>query len=123
MKLALLLTAFGGRWIGETVGCESPAHIWEIEQRGDRLWIESRWEGETAVARMLGILIADQLAFAIGTQTATLLDSQHFVIPNWDTNDRRGGGGPAYDVIFSRPGLAELTARDVYTGWRARQLP
>jgi hypothetical protein len=36
------------------------------------------------------------------------------VIQKWDTNDIRGGKGRAYDVIFSRPGIAELSAVEAY---------
>jgi len=40
-------TRFSGRWIGETQGCEMPAHIWEIAQHGTLLVISMRWENES----------------------------------------------------------------------------
>jgi hypothetical protein len=115
---------FIGQWIGETQGCESPAHIWEIRQRWSWLELYTHWEGE-APSRypMHAELIPGEPAFMIrGTETftATLVDPQHFVIPGWDTNDMRGGEGPAYDVVFSRPGLAELTAREAYLRFKER---
>jgi hypothetical protein len=43
------------------------------------------------------------------------------VIPGWDTNDKRGGEGPAYDVVFSRPGIAELVAKAVWLRSHAQE--
>lgn len=101
---------FHGVWIGETQGCEMPAHHWEIAQQGARLFIRTAWEGEPVQQSFFGRVLRDAPAFVVGAFTATLVDPQHFVIPGWDTNDMRQGEGPAYDVVFSRPGLAELTA-------------
>jgi len=109
---------FTGRWIGETVGCESAAHIWEVTQRGQRLDIQTRWEGETQVTSMSARLRPDGKSFTINTSrrkfNGPLIDAQHFVIWEWDTNDIRGYEGPHFDVIFARPGIAELTARAAY---------
>jgi hypothetical protein len=105
---------FTGRWIGETQGSDSPAHVWEISQRGRYLTIETRWEGQTSVARMAGEALADEQAFVLGEKKAVLVDAQHFIIRGWDTNDIRNDTGPDYDVIFSRPGIAELSAHDVW---------
>ena len=112
---------FSGRWIGETQGCEMPAHVWEIAQHGTFLTISARWEDETFVSRMTARVLADEPAFMIGDYKAKLVDPQHFIIPEWDTNDKRGGVGPAYDVVFSRPGIAELTAGAVWRRARAEQ--
>ena len=79
--------------------------------------IATRWEGETKVSDFLGHLIPGEPAFSLpGSKPfkAILLDKQHFVIAGWCTNDTRGATGPDYDVIFSRPGIAELMARQVY---------
>jgi hypothetical protein len=108
---------FTGRWIGETQGYSMPAHIWEITHRGYGLMIATRWEGETRVSDFFGRLIPGESAFSLpGSKPfkAILLDKQHFVIAGWCTNDARDGIGPDYDVVFSRPGIAELTARSVY---------
>ena len=107
---------FTGRWIGETQGYSMPAHIWEITQQGFGLMISTRWEGGTDVGTFSGRLIPNETAFTLGDKhlKATLIDKQHFVIPGWCTNDTRGGAGPDYDVVFSRPGIAELTARQAY---------
>lgn len=107
---------FSGTWIGETQGCEMPAHLWEIRQHGWRLTIHTRWEGEgeDEGGYFYGHVLDGQPAFRVSDFTATLVDPQHFIIPGWCTNDKRGGVGPAYDVVFSRPGLAELTAQAVW---------
>lgn len=108
---------FTGRWIGETQGEAMPAHIWEITQQGFGLMISTRWEGDTNEASFFGRLVPNEPAFIIsGSKSfkAILIDKQHFVIAGWCTNDARGGNGPDYDVVFSRPGIAELTARQAY---------
>jgi hypothetical protein len=108
---------FTGRWIGETQGYPMPAHIWEITQQGFGLMIATRWEGETKVATFFAQLVSNEPAFIISGSNpskAILIDRQHYVIAGWCTNDRRGGIGPNYDVVFSRPGIAELTARQAY---------
>jgi hypothetical protein len=109
---------FTGRWIGETQGCAMPAHIWEITQQGYGLMISTRWEGGTNVATFFGSLVPNQPAFTLSGSKhfkAILIDKQHFVIAGWCTNDAREGIGPDYDVVFSRPGIAELTARQAYS--------
>src|SRR5262245_45935205 len=112
---------FEGRWIGATQGCDMPAHVWEITQRGRSLTIETRWEDAGRVTRIHGTVTPDEPAFTLGsTFRGTLVDPQHFIIPAWDTNDTRDGEGPHYDVVFSRPGIAELTARAVWLKHRER---
>lgn len=109
---------FTGRWIGETQGYPMPAHIWEITQMGYALMIATRWEGQTTVSSFTGYLVRGEPAFTLpGSKPfkAILVDKQHFVIAGWCTNDVRENTGPDYDVVFSRPGIAELTARQAYT--------
>ncbi|MCU0490802.1 MAG: hypothetical protein MUD01_04410 [Chloroflexaceae bacterium] len=110
-----------GLWIGETVGYNSPSHIWEISQQGKRLTIRTRWENETNGATLRGEMSAENAQFTVEGIPAFILGSQHFIIPGWDTNDMRGKLGPDYDVVFSRPGLAELLAHEVYQRWRETQ--
>jgi hypothetical protein len=110
---------FVGRWIGHTQGVASPAHVWEITQvTRRRLHILTRWEDGREIARFPADLVPNEAAFELElpqrTVQATLVDSQHFIIPEWDTNDIRGDAGLDYDVVFSRPGLAELTAHSVW---------
>jgi hypothetical protein len=107
-----------GRWIGETQGYDMPAHIWEISVKGDRLTIQTRWENETKTEPLGAVMIAEEPRFKIGSFIGSLIGTQHFIIPNWDTNDTRGKIGPNYDVVFSRPGLAELQAFDVWQKFR-----
>jgi hypothetical protein len=110
---------FVGRWIGHTQGAQSSAHVWEItEYNATTLHITTRWEDGRHVSSNQARVLADEPGFVIegGERTfvATLVDTQHFIIPEWDTNDIRNHLGPDYDVVFSRPGLAELTARRVW---------
>ena len=115
---------FLGPWVGETQGCEMPAHLWSIrDQYGmSHVTIDTTWEGASGVGGLLALLrdFEGQPAFWLesykphATGLALLVDASHFVIPDWDTNDTRGHLGPSFDVIFSRPGVAELNARDVW---------
>jgi hypothetical protein len=80
--------------------------------------ISTRWEGATRVVTFSGQLVPNEPAFTLpGSKhfKAILIDKQHFVIAGWCTNDVRGGTGPDYDVVFSRPGIAELTTRQAYS--------
>jgi hypothetical protein len=114
------LTSFAGQWVGETQGEEMSAHLWSITQEGTYLWIETRWEGETRTAFFRAELVPSEPAFKIldieTPAQATLLDSQHFVISDWSWPHRKNPDGTkaSLDVIFSRPGIAELTTRQVY---------
>lgn len=110
---------FAGRWIGETQGYDAPAHVWEIAHRGHYLTIETRWENQARGARLFGEALVGEPAFMLGEQKAMLVNSQHFVIRGWDTNDTRNGTGPNYDVVFSRPGIAELNAHAIWLKYNA----
>jgi hypothetical protein len=115
---------FAGRWVGETQGCDAPAHVWEITQNGFHLDIDTRWEGETRSARLHGTAQADEPAFLVNVNCkAVMVGTQHFIIRGWDTNDTRGGVGPNHDVVFSRPGLAELHAAEVWEDYNAAHPP
>ena len=113
---------FAGPWVGQTQGHAMRAHMWEIRQLGDTLWITTFWEGEArpSYANMRAKLVPGQAAFELGDGfVATLVDAQHFIVPGWCTNDERDGVGDNYDVVFSRPGIAELMARVVYERHRS----
>lgn len=117
-------TTFEGRWIGESQGCASPAHLWHIRARGAWIEVETVWEGHATIGRPMQCkLVTDEPAFEIETADHTfraiLVDPQHFIIEAWDTNDMRNNQGPAYDVVFSRPGIAELNSRRVWQMWKA----
>lgn len=107
---------FDGVWIGETQGCDMPAHLWEIEQNARHLRVATRWEGEASSSHppYTAWVIEGEAAFSINNFKAILVDPQHFIIYGWDTNDKRNGVGEAFDVVFSRPGIAELTATAVW---------
>ncbi len=109
---------FLGRWIGETQGCDSPGHHWEISHAARWLRIDTTWECEQASNYYPADVIAERPELKIDRFTAVLISPQHFVIVGWDTNDTRNHEGPDYDVIFSRPGIAELDAARVYERWR-----
>jgi hypothetical protein len=122
-------SAFAGPWIGETMGHDSPAHVWEIKLVGRTLHIFTQWEGEMSVApAYYASVLADAPAFIFPNMAhghevkAVLVDPQHFVIAGWDTNDTRGGKGPDYDVVFSRPGIAELGAQEAYRRYKATRI-
>lgn len=120
------LALFLGRWIGETQGWEMPAHIWEISLQGAYLRMATRWEGYSQTGDFYAQIVPGEPAFQIQSVSngkAILIDKQHFVIPGWCTNDARNGQGPSYDVIFSRPGIAELTAREAYLKYLEQQKP
>jgi hypothetical protein len=108
---------FTGRWVGETQGVTMAAHIWEISRQGNMLLLNTRWEGRSRVVRFQAQIVDGEQAFMMGgskSVKATLIDKQHFIIPGWCTNDARNGEGPDFDVVFSRPGIAELTAGQAY---------
>jgi len=114
-------SSFAGPWIGETIGHNSPAHIWEIKVVGGMLHIETRWEDGAQRVPVYGMPLKNEPAFMVERKKAVLVDAQHFVIAGWDTNEVRGGKGPHYDVVFSRPGIAELGAQEVYRTFKAMQ--
>jgi len=114
-------SAFAGPWIGETIGHDSPAHVWEIKIVGSMLHIETRWEDDAQRMSIYGMPLQNEQAFMIDRKKAVLVDAQHFVIAGWDTNEVRGGKGPHYDVVFSRPGIAELGAQDAYQRFKVLQ--
>lgn len=111
---------FVGRWIGETQGEEMPAHEWEISARDDILFIATRWQGESGYVRFGAVVLPGESAFRIlGVDfeaVARLIDRQHFVIAGWvwPTRINPDGTRASLDVVFSRPGLAELTAQAAY---------
>jgi len=117
---------FNGRWIGETQDCPSdrPAHIWEITERGEYVDIDNLWEGDPQFRTMWAKLVPDQAAFALSEKhKAVMIDPQHFVIVGWDEIAENAQNINAYDVIFSRPGIAELTAHQVWRDWKKKQPP
>lgn len=107
-----------------------PAHIWEITQHTTHLlYIATRWEDTPRVSTFIGHILPNEDAFAINPSAvfggapdwkAVLVDPQHFIISGWDTNDVRNDEGPDYDVVFSRPGLAELAAHAVWLLYKAQ---
>jgi hypothetical protein len=118
---SVTLASFTGQWIGETQGYDMPAHLWEITQYGDYLHLMTRWEGESTSARFQAQLVPGEPSFQIlymGGEggKATLVDKQHFVIPGWcwGTTRVKDGKIGEFDVVFSRPGIAELTGRAAY---------
>lgn len=115
---------FAARWISETQGREVPAHIWEIIPHETYLEVRTCWGGETTFTTFDAYIVPNEPAFRINGCAArfkaTLIDNQHFVIPNW--YDGRGSEEPR-DVVFSRPGIAELTAREAYQKFLQEKAP
>jgi hypothetical protein len=117
---------FSGRWIGETQDCPSnrPAHIWEITERGTWADIDNLWEGDPQFRTMTAQLVPDQAAIELSeNHQAIMVDPQHFVIVGWDAITENNQIVAEYDVIFSRPGIAELTAHQVWRDWKKKQPP
>jgi hypothetical protein len=119
---------FSGTWIGQSMDIDtSPAHLWRITQRDSHVFIYTRWEGQSHDSGYFSATVAgsppgfEMNGYSDGRGRAIWLDTDHFMIIGWDTNDIRGKTGPDFDVVFSRQGLAELSARAVYL--RARNTP
>ena len=113
---------FNGRWIGESQGADRPAHIWEIRQVGEYVEIDNMWEGDPSFRSMPGHLVKGRAAFDLAeNHRAVMVDPQHFIIAGWDTVYDGDELIEEYDVVFSRPGIAELTAHQVWVEWKKRQ--
>ena len=111
---------FSGRWIGESQGVDHPAHIWEIRQVGEYVEIDNMWEGEPSFRPMSGRLVQGQAAFDLSdVYRAVMVDPQHFIIAGWDTLYNGDELIAKYDVVFSRPGIAELMAHQVWAEWKS----
>jgi hypothetical protein len=112
---------FNGRWIGASQGADRPAHIWEIRQIGDYVEIDNMWEGDPSFRGMNGHLVEGQAAFDLSEEhRAVMVDPQHFIVAGWDEIFEGEKQIAAYDVVFSRPGIAELTAHQVWSEWKKR---
>jgi hypothetical protein len=112
---------FNGRWIGETQGADRPAHIWDIRQAGEYVNIDNLWEGDSSYRTMAGRLVEGQAAFDLSeTSRAVMVGPQHFIIAGWDTIYDGDVLLAAFDVVFSRPGIAELTAHQVWVEWKEK---
>jgi hypothetical protein len=114
-----------GEWIGESMEIDtSPAHIWHIEHSGRNLYVMHRWEDETSFkSGTLWYFVSEDghtlhMDYKCDHALGHVLDADHFIMYGWDTNDIRGNIGPAYDVVFSRQGLAELSAARLWRAWR-----
>jgi hypothetical protein len=115
---------FNGRWIGESQGVDRPAHIWEIRQVGDYVEIDNMWEGDPSFRPMSAHLVEGEAAFDLSeVHRAVMVDPQHFIIAGWDMLYDGEELIAEHDVVFSRPGIAELTAHQVWTEWKKRQSP
>jgi hypothetical protein len=110
---------FGGVWIGESMreGDGEPHTVmWNITQRGASIFIyPSSGEDGAGTGYFSGAVSDDGLRFELfiipgGHAAGRLLDADHFLMPNWDAPE---GSAPA-DMVFSRPGLAELRSRAVW---------
>ena len=82
--------------------------------------ISARPAGVAEGERWIAVNLSTQTLVAYDGDTAVFTTVIATVLPGWDTNDTRGGQGPHYDVVFSRPGIAELSARRLWERWRTR---
>ncbi len=97
-----------GEWVGE--GAASSSTIWQLHVQGGRAILAKFSAGLPQPAALFDCqLAATPFTFALGEQCDEFLgfalDAYHFVLRGLDEGN---------DVIFSRPGLAELTAHNVY---------
>jgi hypothetical protein len=107
---------FAGRWIGESMR-ESAQQvvIWRIVESSSYVFVYPTDEsGNEPSGYFSGVVAADGLTFWLndsnhGASHARILDVDHFVMTRWDRSTQ-----PACDVVFSRPGLPELSARAVW---------
>ncbi len=107
---------FAGVWIGESMGATATGTvIWRIAQTGRNLFVYPRDEGENDASWYYsGEVDAAGTQFRLNSVAhldcvGRMLDIDHFVMTNWDRSAE-----PACDVVFSRPGLPELTARGMW---------
>jgi len=97
-----------GIWIGNTRD-DLVLHHWRIEQRGDEIGIFITLDLSAALNMKSGPIYFHTARLVKGAMRihsqppvdAVFVDAEHFVLPNWDESG---------DMMFSREGLAELTA-------------
>ncbi len=97
-----------GEWVGE--GAAASSTTWQLHVRGGRATLAKFSAGLPQPATLFDCqLAATPFTFALGEQCDEFLgfalDEYHLVLRGLDEGN---------DVIFSRPGLAELIAHDVY---------
>lgn len=107
---------FGGLWIGESMRPEAgPALVWRIKQSGTNIFVYPRLENEQHDSGYFsGSVSADGDSFRLNNVPpdrgiARRIDDDHFYIAAFDD-----AGAQLHDVVFSRPGVPELTARQAW---------
>lgn len=112
----MTLERFSGLWIGESMGPEArPALVWRIKQSGTNVFVYPRLESELIDSGYYsGSVSDDGDSFTLNGAppdrgVARRIDDDHFYVSNFDD-----AGAQPHDVVFSRPGVPELTARQVW---------
>jgi hypothetical protein len=109
---------FSGQWVGESMGRETAPWLWRISIHHNAVFIYPRDESGADAGYLSGQLDASGAGFVLYDQTryagaARVLDADHFLLAGFDAHEDASN-----DVVFSRPGLAELNARAVYEARR-----
>jgi hypothetical protein len=114
---------FVGDWVGEPLCPNAPTLRWHINQIDDTLRISMQREDTPGEQRQLMAVVSVEgrrfwVAVGAGVASeATLLDDDHFVLPAfWPHFGGLLDDAAEADIVFSRPGLAELTAHTALRG-------
>jgi hypothetical protein len=112
----MTVECFGGLWIGESMRQEAgPALVWRIKQSGANVFVYPRLESELHDSGYFsGSVSEDGDSFSLNgvpseSGVARRIDEDHFYIAAFDH-----AGAQPHDVVFSRPGVPELSARQVW---------
>jgi hypothetical protein len=111
---------FSGQWVGESMRSSAPdtdeaVLLWRIALNANAIFIYPRTPDGAEDGYFSGQLNASRTSFILNASAggsacvARVLDRDHFVLPAFDAHPN-----PPCDVVFSRPGLAELSARAVW---------
>ena len=108
---------FSGLWIGESMRPDAgQALVWRVRQSGASIFIYPRLESDQHdTGYFSGSVSGDGNSFTLNNVPpdrgmARSIDDDHFFVAGFDDT-----GAPPHDVVFSRPGVPELTARQVWT--------
>jgi hypothetical protein len=98
-----------GFWIGETQGKYTRVHEWLLTQRGERLFIQTRWAGERGRVNYTGRVLADQRAIRLESAGYIARTTGHiFVIPQWVGKYVAGRVVYTYTALFRRSNPDEV---------------
>lgn len=113
--LVSISIALAGTWIGATRE-DDVTHVWRVVQRGQSAFIYATLneQGEQSTENYYSARIQSNQLLINGSPhaVASLIDVDHFVLPRWH-GER--------DMLFSRQGLAELSADAAWLRYARRR--